>query len=83
MLYPDGGIPPNATGAADRCKSSEELYYKLEQGPPPHNLLAMQRAPSDGGDLFLYRIVGKPGSLGALVSSLTKDVLLAADGGLE
>ena len=83
LLSRDGGIPPNTTGATDRCKSSEELYYKLEQGPPTHNLVAMQRAPSDGGDLFSHRIVGKPGSLGASVSSLTKEVLLAADGGLE
>ena len=38
-----------------------------------------ERAPSDGGDLFLHPIVGKPGSLGGLVSSLTKDVLLVTD----
>ena len=37
MLYPDRGIPPNTTGAVDRCKSSEELYYKLEQGLSSHN----------------------------------------------
>ena len=37
MLHPDRGIPPNTTGAVDRCKSSEELYYKLEQGLSSHN----------------------------------------------
>ena len=37
-----------------------------------------ERAPSDG-DLFLYPIVGKMGSLRGLVNSLTKDVLLATD----
>ncbi|OWK15117.1 MYO19 [Cervus elaphus hippelaphus] len=37
MLYPDRGIPPNTTGAADQCKNSEELYYKLEQGLSSHN----------------------------------------------
>ena len=38
-----------------------------------------ERALSDGGDLFLYRIVGKMGSLRGLINSLTKDVLLATD----
>ena len=35
--------------------------------------------PSDGGDLFLYHIVGKAGSLRGLVSSVTKGALLATD----
>ena len=38
-----------------------------------------ERALSDGSDLFLYRIVGKMGSLRGLINSLTKDVLLATD----
>ena len=38
-----------------------------------------ERALSDGGDLFLYCMVGKTGSLRGLVNSLTKDVLLATD----
>ena len=33
LLYPDLRIPPNTTGAADRCKSSEDLYYKLSRDP--------------------------------------------------
>ena len=37
LLYPDRGTPPNTTGAADGCKNSEELYYKLGQGLSSHN----------------------------------------------
>ena len=59
MLYPDRGIPPNTTGAADRCKSSEELYYKLEQGLSSHN--TGEGALSEGGESFLYCIAGEAG----------------------
>ena len=58
MLYPDRGIPPTTTGAADRCKSSEELYYKLEQGPSSHH---SKGAPSERGESFLYCTAGEVG----------------------
>ena len=58
LLYPDCGIPPNMTGATDRCKSSEELYYKLEQGLPSHN---GEGAPSESGESVLYCIAGTAG----------------------
>ena len=59
LLYPDRGISPNTTGAADGCKSSEELYYKLEQGLSSHN---GEGAPSESGKSFLYCIAGEAGS---------------------
>ena len=58
MLYPDRGIPPNTTGAADRCKNSEELYYKLEQGLSSHN---SEGAPSESSESFLYCIAREAG----------------------
>ena len=45
LLYPDRGIPPNTTGATDRCKNSEELYYKLEQELSSHNSEGAPPAP--------------------------------------
>ena len=56
LLYLDHGIPPNTTGAADRCKNSEELYYKLEQGLSSHN---GEGAPRESGESFLYCIAGE------------------------
>ena len=58
MLYPDRGIPPNTTGATDRCKSSEELYYKLEQGLSSH---IGEGVPSERGESFLYCTAGEAG----------------------
>ena len=58
MLYPDRGIPPTTTGAADRCKSSEELYYKLGQVLSSHK---EEGAPSERGESFLYCIAGGVG----------------------
>ena len=58
VLCPDCGIPPNTTGAADRCKSSEELYYKLEQGLSSHN---GEGAPSESCESFLYCLAGTAG----------------------
>ena len=58
MLYPDGGIPPNTTGAVDRCKNSEELYYRLDQGLSSHN---GEGAPSESGESFLYCAAGEAG----------------------
>ena len=56
MLYLDRGIPQNTTGAVDRCKSSEELYYKLEQELPPHNLMAMRREPGVMAAIYFYTV---------------------------
>ena len=41
-----------------RCKNSEELYFKLEQGLSSHN---GEGAPSESVDLFLYCIAGEAG----------------------
>ena len=67
MLYLDRGIPPNTTGAADRCKSSEELYYKLEQGLSSHN---GEGALSESGESFfiLYSRGSRKGSLRGLAN---------------
>ena len=68
VLYPDHGIPPNTTGAADWCKNSEELYYKLKQGLSSHN---GGGAPSESGKSFfiLYSRGSGKGSLRGLVNS--------------
>ena len=82
MLYPDRGIPPNTTGAADPCKSDEELYYNFEQGLSSHN---GKGAPSESGESFFilysrgsgkrslrglansYCAAGEAGSLGGVM----------------
>ena len=76
LLYPDRGIPPNTTGAADGWGTLLQARAGTPSTQPNGHV---DRTQSDGGDLFLYHIVGKAGSLRGLVSSLTKDVLLATD----
>ena len=47
----------------DRCKSSEELYYKLEQRLPPHNLMAMWGEPGVMAAIYFYTVSWENGKL--------------------